>query len=184
MNAVYRHGLSVLAAIAVLFHVAALRAQDTVPLAAFNGVWEGSAIAENADSLYFGVTTRDMNVEIRPAGGGFRIVWTAVLRQGGDPQNPDVYRRSAELVFRAADRPNLYQAESSGNPLEGGVQSWARLHGSTLSVYQLALNEQGGYELTSYDRTLTGTGMELVFQRLRDGEPVRTVTGRLIKTGS
>ena len=184
MIAVYRHGLWVLVAAAVLLQVTVLRAQQTVPLDAFVGVWEGSAIAENADSLYFGVTTRDMNVEVRPVAGGFRIVWTAVLRQGGDPQNPDVYRRSAELVFQAADRPNLYEAESSGNPLEGGVQSWARLHGSTLSVYQLTLNEQGGYELTSYDRTLSGTGMELTFQRLRDGEPVRTVTGRLIKTGS
>ena len=183
MTLLHRRGLATLALAMLLLPGSVLHAQETVPLAAFSGVWEGNAIAENADSLYFDVTTRDMNVEIRPEGFGFRIVWTAVLRQGGDPENPNVYRRSAELVFQPAGRADLFEAESSGNPLVGEVKSWARLHGRTLSVYELALNEQGGYELTSYDRTLTGTGMELVFQRLRDGEAVRTVTGRLVKTG-
>lgn len=176
--------ISALCAAALLVLAAAgARAQtDSVPIEAFAGSWEGTAVAENADSLYFGVTTRDMNIEIEPVNGGFRLFWTALLRQGGDPEDPDVYRRSAELVFRPAGEPNLFEAESSGNPLNGEVLSWARLHGRTLSVYQLTLNDEGGYELTSYDRTLTGNGMELVFKRLRDGEPVRTVTGRLVKT--
>ena len=47
----------------------------------------------------------------------------------------------------------------------------------------MALNDRGGYELTTYDRTLTGVGMDFEFRRLRDGEPVRTVSGRLVKTG-
>jgi hypothetical protein len=183
MIAGYRRWAGVFAAIALLVGAAAARAQDTLPIEAFSGTWEGSAIAENADSLYFGVTTRDMNVEVRPLEDGFRVAWTAVLRQGGDPENPNIYRRSAELVFRPSDEPNLFEAEGSGNPLEGEVLSWARLHGRTLSVYQLTLNDLGGYELTSYDRTLTGNGMELEFRRLRDGEPVRSVTGRLVKTG-
>ncbi len=32
------------------------------------------------------------------------------------------------------------------------------------------------------DRTLSGTGMKLVFKSTRSGERVRTVTGRLVKT--
>jgi hypothetical protein len=183
MIALCRSGLAGLAAAAVILAAAGLRAQDAAPIDAFFGTWEGTAIAEDSESLFFDVTSRDMNVEIRQADGGFRVFWTALLRRGGDPENPDVYRRSAELTFRPAAEPGLYEAESSGNPLEGGVLSWARLHGRTLSVYQLTLNEEGGYELTSYDRTLTGQGMELVFRRLRDGEPVRSVTGRLVKTG-
>ena len=33
-------------------------------------------------------------------------------------------------------------------------------------------------------RTLLGTGMKLTFRRLRDGDEVRVVTGRLAKTGN
>ena len=62
--------------------------------------------------------------------------------------------------------------------------SWARVHGRTLSIYELTLNEHGGYELTSYDRMLTDLGMELVFQRIRDGEVVRVVRGRLVKVAN
>ena len=158
-------------------------AQSPLPIAAFAGTWEGVGVAENSDSLYFGVSTRDLNVRITPASRGFEVFWTTLVRGGGSPENPDTRRREARLVFEATDDPEIFQSDDSGNPITGGVMSWARLHGQTLSIYQMALNDRGGYELTSYDRTLTGVGMEFEFRRLRDGEPVRTVSGRLVKTG-
>ena len=180
------HGWIGMALCAVLLVVVAPRsgfAQSFLPIAAFAGTWEGVGVAENSDSLYFGVSTRDLNVRITPSGRGFEVFWTTLVRGGGSPENPDTRRREATLVFAATDDPQIFEAEGSGSPISGGVMSWARLHGQTLSIYQMTLNERGGYELTSYDRTLTGVGMEFAFRRLRDGEPVRTVTGRLVKTG-
>ena len=169
---------------ALVVFVAAPRqavAQNTLPINAFYGTWEGVGLAENSDSLYFGATTRDLNVEISPAGRGFEVYWTTLIRSGGTPENPDTRRREARLTFEPTEDPEIFEGDDSDNPITGGVLSWARLHGQTLSIYQMTLNEGGGYELTSYDRTLTGPGMDYTFRRLRDGDPVRAVSGRLVK---
>lgn len=168
----------------LLVSISPLRAQEPAPLDAFFGTWQGTGIAENADSLFFAVTARDLDVSVQPDGDGFVVDWTAVIRSGGDPNNPDIRRRTAALSFRPGDQPSLYVAAGSSNPLTGGAMSWARVHGRTLSIYELTLNEHGGYELTSYDRMLTDLGMELVFQRIRDGEVVRVVRGRLVKVAN
>lgn len=170
----------VLAAVALLFGTLTARADD-LPISAFYGNWQGNGVAENADSIYFAMTTRDFDVVIEAAGDGFQITWTTVIRSGGDPNNPDIRRREATLTFAPAARPGVYESTDSGDPLDGGVLSWARVDENTLSVHQMTLNDNGGFELTTYDRTITSLGMELSFRRLRDGEQVRTVTGRLIK---
>ena len=151
-----------------------------ITLESFFGTWRGTGIEEDDDELFFAVTARDISVTIDPAQNGFRLIWTAAMRDG-NPDRPEVRLREAGLKFlRDDDMPNLFVAEGSGDPLSGGVMSWARLHESTLSVFQMTLNEEGGYELTSYDRTLSDVGMELVFRRLREGDVVRTVRGRLV----
>ena len=175
---------SALVVAVVLLFAAAPRvsvAQTALPINAFYWTWEGVGVAENSDSLYFGVSTRDLNVQISATGSGFEVFWTTLVRGGGTVDNPDTRRREARLIFTSTDDPEIYEAEGSENPITGGVLSWARLHGQTLSIYQMTLNDRGGYELTSYDRTLTGPGMDYAFRRLRDGEPVRTVSGRLVK---
>lgn len=156
------------------------QAQD-LPISAFFGTWKGSGLAENADSVYFAITARDFDVVIEPDEDGFTITWTTIIHSGGAPADPDIRRRQATLTFEPSDQAGVFEAQDSDNPLEGGVLSWARISGDTLSVYQMTLNESGGFELTSYDRTLNSLGMELEFRRLRDGEEVRKVTGRLIK---
>ena len=89
------HGLVVLL---WLLPLPALAAQD-LKIDAFVGQWQGSGISKTSQSLYFGETVRDFDVEIRRQGAGFTVKWTTVLRQGGDPDNPDVRRRSAEKTF-------------------------------------------------------------------------------------
>ena len=175
-----RHIPALLAACLMLLGSAAVRAQD-LPISAFAGTWQGSGVAENADSLFFAVTTRDFDVVIEEAGDGFTVTWTTIIHSGGDPDDPDIRRREASLTFQPSDRPGVYESTDSGDPLEGGVLSWARITGNTLSVHQMALNDGGGFELTTYDRTITSLGMDLDFRRLRDGQEVRSVTGRLIK---
>jgi hypothetical protein len=56
---------------------------------------------------------------------------------------------------------------------------WARLDGDKLWRYALFVTENGGYEMQTYQYTLMPAGLDLRFSRVRDGEVLRTVTGKL-----
>lgn len=157
------------------------RAAD-LPISAFFGTFAGGAVAENADSIYFRVTARDTDVVIHPADKGFSVTWTSVIRRGGDPGNPKVRRKSTTRRFIGSGKPGMYRAATSGDPLSGKEMCWARIRGQSLIVYQMVVGDDGAYQIQRYERTLNATGMQLVFTRLRDGERVRTVKGRLVKT--
>jgi len=70
---------------------------------------------------------------------------------------------------------------TSGDPLKGEELSWARIDGNTMTVFLMTVSKQGVYELQQYDRTLSGTGMRLLFRSWRDGDRLRSVLGRLVK---
>ncbi|MBT5414968.1 MAG: hypothetical protein HOK81_10245, partial [Rhodospirillaceae bacterium] len=162
-----------LAALAVVALSAPTAWAQNLPLKAFFGHYQGNGIAESADSLYFGVTMRDMDVVIEPSGQGFIVAWTTVIRQGGDPNNPDVRRKGTEIEFLKTANPLLFRSGTSRDPMDGGQLAWARIKKNTLHVYLMAIDENGVYSVQSYARTLTGEGMELVFGRITDGQPIR-----------
>lgn len=153
-----------------------------VGLPAFFGRWEGTGIAEDPDNLFFSMTARDLDVRIEPVGDGFTVAWTTLIRVGDDTANPEIRRREASLTFGPRSPMGFYPSLGSSDPLTGGVMSWARLEGRTLTVHQMVMTEGGGYALTSYARTLAAPGMDLVFRRDQDGEITRTVRARLVKT--
>ncbi len=159
----------------------------TLSISHFFGTFSGGGVAENEDSLYFAVTARDFDVVIGPAAtsgrGGFKVAWTSVIRGGGDVGKPRVRKKSTTRTFIAGARPGLFTATSSGDPLAGGEMAWARIKDNALMVYLMVIDDDGAYQIQRYERKLSGTGMELTFTRLKDGEKIRTVTGRLIKTG-
>lgn len=158
-------------------------AQSDQPISAFVGTWQGTGVAEDDDSLYFAMTQRDLDVTITGSDSRFSVEWTTVIRSGGDPSNPDVRRRTATLSFTPSERPGVWRADTSADPMTGGVMSWAQVTGNTLGVYQLTMTDDG-FALLIYNRTLSDLGMELEFHRLRNGTEVRTVRGRLIKVAS
>jgi hypothetical protein len=167
---------------AALIFVASGAWAQTVGPAAFYGVFSGGGLAENEDSLYFGVTARDLDVTIRPDGAGFSVSWTTVIRQGGDPKNPNVRRRTTVKSFQPIPgRPNVFRAADSGDPVAGQESVWARIHGSTLTVYLMSVDPGGSYEMQRYDRTVGVGGMQLVYTSEKDGEKLRKVTGRMVK---
>ena len=178
MLGVYRY-LAVLCVIcgASLSPVAA---QD-LPLGAFFGSFKGGGVAENRDSIYFGVTVRDFDVTIQPEGQGFKVDWATIIRSGGDPNNPKVKRKAQSATFLATDKPGVYRATDLADPLLGGKYAWARIAKQTLYVYALLIDHEGRYDMQIYERTIRPSGMDFIFQRVRDGEPVRTVKGKLIK---
>ncbi|NQV80724.1 MAG: hypothetical protein HQ495_09225 [Alphaproteobacteria bacterium] len=159
-------------------------AQTTVNIAAFYGKWSGSAISESNISVNFQLTARDMDVELRPAGAGFTVIWTTVLRQRGNPNAPTAERRSTELSFEPTSRPNVWRAVGSNDPLVDERFAWARLTKQTLTIHTLVIRDDGGYDMQIYDRALKPTGMELEFTAFRDGEERRTAKGRLVKVAN
>ena len=73
--------LSVLAIAGLLAMFVAGGAQAAdLNIKAFFGKFQGGGVAENDDSLYFGVTARDFDVDIQPADTGFSVSWTSVIR--------------------------------------------------------------------------------------------------------
>lgn len=154
---------------------------ENLPPRAFFGTFQGSGYAENRDSIYFGTTVRDLDVVIAASGNGFSVTWTTVIRSGGDPNNPDVKRKAQTVTFSPSGQPGVYRGTPSGDPLAGNPYVWARLEKSTMTVYIMTISPNGAYEMQSYARTVSGTGMDLVFTRIRDGEPVREAKAKLIK---
>lgn len=159
------------------------QAQD-LPLKAFFGHYQGNGIAESSDSLYFGVTMRDMDVVIEPSAQGFFVTWTTVIRQGGDPNNPDIRRKGTEIEFLPTQKPSVFKSSTARDPLDGGQLAWARISERTLVVYLMTIDETGIYSVQSYARTLTGEGMELVFRRITDGQSTREVRARMVKVAN
>jgi len=170
-------------AIAGLLFIAATGNVQAADLSfkAFFGKFQGGGVAENDDSLYFGVTARDFDVDIQPASSGFSIAWTSVIRSGGTPEKPASRRKTSMRTFKATARTGIWQAVESKDPVEGGELCWARIKDDTLTVYLMVVRDDGVYELQQYDRKLLATGMEMSFTRLRDGDKVRRVKGRLVK---
>lgn len=165
-----------------LWIAAGAGAAEPQGIAQFYGSFAGSGVVDSRDSSYLGVTIRDLDVTIRPLGQGFEIIWTTVIRRRPHPERPKVREKSQRMTFVPADRPGVFRALNAGGPLLSGQPfAWARLHGKSLITYVLVIAPDGNYEMQRYARTLTRKGMAVRFQRLRDGEPVRTVDGRLVR---
>jgi hypothetical protein len=152
-----------------------------VSIMAFEGDWRGNAISENNVSVNFPITSRDIDVEIRPdTAGGFSITWRTLLRQKGNPSNPKEILKETTLTFVATDKPGVWKDSRGGNFYSGDTVSWAQIKNQTLTVYVLEMSETGDYDMQVYKRTLTGLNMELEFTAIRDGAVRRTAKGRLV----
>jgi hypothetical protein len=158
-----------------------LQSGRDLPLAAFFGRFTGSGIAAGEDADYLGVTQRDLDVEIQAQGSGFSARWSTVVRQGGTPGNPRVRTREVALTFVPVGRPGIYRANESGDPTAGQALVWARLRGNTLYIYEINMIDDGRWDVQTYARTVSGSGMQLEYTRLVDGERRRIVRGRMVK---
>lgn len=165
-----------------LFSFVPAAAAADLEIAAFHGRWQGTAISETDRSITFAVTARDLDVSIQPSGTGFRLAWTTIRRQKGDPNNPQLEKVEQSLTFVPAGQ-KVWRAEGSADPLSAPF-GWAGIRGQTLTVNVLTLGAGGSYEVQSFERKLTGGGMELEFDRIVDGEKVRTARGRLVKVAN
>jgi hypothetical protein len=166
----------------VLLAVTAAQAQGG-GIERFYGTYTGEAISEGATEL----DKRDINAEITPQGKGFKVKFTVVVKRGKDKPKRDEYT----IAFSPTKRPGIYssamRADVFGNavpldPLAGDPYMWARLEGDKFWRYALFVTDSGGYEMQTYEYTLVSGGMDLRYSRIRDGEVLRAVTGKLKKT--
>ena len=110
-------------AMAAIIGIAAGAASAAEPnITAFYGKFQGGATAENDASIYFGVTARDFNVTIGPAGNGFSVEWTSVIRGGGEKVR-QVKGRLVKVVRRfmrpAGSYPTRPPVPPSPRPVTG-----------------------------------------------------------------
>ncbi len=154
-----------------------------VSLTAFEGHWEGTAVSESSSSVNFAITSRDMDVEIRPQSDkSFTVKWRTLLRQVGQPGAPDEVLKETTRTYLPTAGGKVWHVAKKGNVYSGDTVSWATLKGQNLTIYSMAMSKNGGYDMLVYSRTLTGLGMKLEFTAMRDGKLRRTASGTLIKS--
>lgn len=158
----------------VLFGLAGAHASD---VERFAGHWRGVAI-DSSDG--FEVAAQELSVTFGTMEGGFELKWNT---PGGDAE-------SARFL-ESKDQPGMFSAEFSKggflgffssdelDPLAGDPLTWARTDGDTYIVYKLVINDEGGFTLDRYARTLQNDVLRLDFTRRAHGEPVRSLAARL-----
>jgi len=150
---------------------------------AFVGKYAGSADVVSADGT---TKKRDMSVEISLAKDGFVVSWTSVTYRS----DGRVKEKSYSIDFIPTDRPNVFAAAQRKDvfghlvqldPMKGEPFVWARIIEYTMTVYSLFVNDDGGYEMQQFDRTLTEGGLQLEFTRVRNGQHERSVSTLLTR---
>ncbi|MEX0277286.1 MAG: hypothetical protein AB3N19_07170 [Ruegeria sp.] len=150
------------------------RSADITP---FVGDYVGSADVVDADGTE---TPRDMSVSIHKNRNGFNISWKTTTYKGDgrvkeEKYSVDFQPSARPEVFSAAMKRNVFGHEVPLDPMAGEPFVWGRIDGDTLTVFSLFIDQNGGYELQQYDRTLTEGGLNLSFSRFRNGEKSRSV---------
>ena len=153
------------------------------------GVYLGRATVRDLETNQ--TEERDIDVEITPFDRtGFRIRWVNVTLVDGKRNVPGVKRRVAELAFRPsknrtffveAPEVNVFAEREETTPLGGDPLRWAVQDAGGLHVYSLTILDDGRYELQTYSRKRNATGIDLRYERVVDGRPVRSIEGRAVK---
>jgi hypothetical protein len=149
----------------------------------FAGTFKGQAQLINSDGT---VEPRDLEVVIETAREGFVVNWTTITHKPDGRTKGAIYRveflpTDRETVFSAAMRRNIFGHSVPMDPMKGDPFVWAQVLGDTLRVHSLLIDNNGGYELQQYDRSLTSQGLHLEFQRFRNGEMLRSVSADLTR---
>ncbi|MFO1061974.1 MAG: hypothetical protein U1E53_34005 [Dongiaceae bacterium] len=173
-----RRALSWLLALPLLPAAAVAAAAGDAGLDRFVGLFQGQAQGEATDR-FFVSSYRDVRVELRREGDGFRLAWSTLIRDAEDAAGQRL--RRSELHFIPGPSPRTWRTAAAAEPFTGRPGAWAVLAGNRLTVQVLAIDPAGGWELQTYERTLEGDAMALRFSRLAPGRPELVVTGRLTR---
>jgi hypothetical protein len=148
-------------------------------------------VAAERDAADRIVEERHMDVVITPfRRGGFQIRWINVTLVDGRRDLPGVERRVAEVAFEPQGRDGLFVEARVANPfvqreemapLAGDPVRWAKLDDDGLHVFSFVVLPNGRYELHTYTRRLRDDGVDLIFERVVDGDVLRRIEGRAVR---
>ena len=168
-------GLAGILLLAVLVFSAGIAQAD---IHRFVGEYAGSAEVSSADGT---LIKRDMSVTISQNQDGFTVKWTSTTYKPDGRTKEKTYEifflpTDREGVFSAAMRKNVFGHPIQLDPMKGEPYVWSRITGDTLSVFSLFVDDEGGYEIQQFDRTLAEGGLTLDYKSVRNGAVQRTVT--------
>lgn len=152
-------------------------------IADFVGDYKGSAELVRADGS---AEPRDMSVSISKTKAGFNVSWkTVIFKHDGrvkeQSYSVDFVPTDRAGIYSAAMRRNVFGHEVQLDPMKGEPFVWGRISGETMTIYSLFIDEEGGYEMQQFDRTLVDDGLQLNFSRIRDGHPEHSVSTLLVR---
>jgi hypothetical protein len=134
---------------------------------------------------------RHMDIEITPHDRyGLRLNWVNVTLVDGRRDVPGVERRVQSVLFQPAQGRDFLVEAAEGTPfrerertrpMQGDPVRWAKVDDDRLHVYAFVVLDDGRYELQVYDRVLTETGLDILFERIVDGEVLRRITGSTVR---
>jgi len=142
----------------------------------FVGRYAGSAQVESGGESQ----KRDMSVTIKAAGKGFEVNWKSISHRA----DGRIKEKEYAIDFTPTRRDGIYASAMGvdvfGNPtpldpMKGDPYVWGRITGDTLTVFSLLIDQNGGYEMQEYNRTLTEGGLDLDYQRIRNGEKLKRI---------
>ena len=167
----------------------ALAAEGEVALKSLMGTYLGRATVKDLETNQ--AEQREIDVEISPfKGNGFRIRWVNVTLVDGRRDVAGVKRRVNESAFTPGKGKNLFVEVPENTvfgereevtPMGGDTVRWAVLDAAGLHLYALVVLEDGRYELQTYSRRRTATGIDLYYERVVDGKRLRSIEGKAIK---
>lgn len=142
----------------------------------FIGSYAGSAQVESDGAT----RQRDMSVTIAASGKGFEVNWKSISHRA----DGRIKEKKYSIDFLPTRRDGIYASAMGvdvfGNPtpldpMKGDPYVWGRITGDTLTVFSLLIDQNGGYEMQEYNRTLTAGGLDLDYQRIRNGEKLKRI---------
>ncbi|MEM9700724.1 MAG: hypothetical protein AAF943_18295 [Pseudomonadota bacterium] len=155
-------------------------AAKAADLSRFAGTYSGEAEFDLAGETI----KRDLSTTIVETREGFEVSWTSVTyRPDGRTKEAtytiDFVPSARDNIFSSAMQTNLFGKAVPLDPLQGDPFVWARFEGETMTVFSLFIDEQGGYEMQEFHRTLVAEGLDLHFRRMRDGQVAREIKALL-----
>jgi len=159
-----------------------LQAKADDPFKPFYGEYSGKAVTSGGGEI----EKRELDVSIRPLKRGFTLEWsTTAHRKSGKTKSAkfsiNFKSTKRDGVFSSGMRNGKFGNKIPLDPLNGDPFVWATLSGKTLVVNSLLVTEDGGYEMQTYKRTLTASGLDLQFSRVRNGKNLKLIEGKLMR---
>jgi len=141
----------------------------------FIGDYEGKYIPADGDKK----STRDLSVKIREVKDGLNVSWVTTAFKNNSKKKKysiDFLKTDRENIYQAAQKKNVFGGRDPLDPMKGEPYAWARMEDQTLSVFVLTITDDGGYEMQTYDRTLTeDKNLDVQYSRVRNGDVMKTL---------